>query len=125
MKKGLFRRADIGIIAAAAVVALLGFVLVGYGRHTGERAVVEVAGQPPVTYDLRVPAVVTVTGQHGISLTITIENGRVRVSESGCPDRVCVHTGWLSRGGQSAVCVPAGVCVRVTGGNDAVDGVTA
>ncbi len=125
MKKALFRVADAVIVAAVALVALLGFVLVRYGGHGGEQVVIETAGQVPVTYDLAVPTVVTVAGENGISLTITIENGRVRVTESGCPDRVCVHTGWLSRGGQSAVCVPAGVTVRVVGGDNAVDGVTA
>lgn len=123
MKKALFRTADAVIVAAVALAALLCFALFR-GTEGGKQVVVEVAGQAPVTYDLAVPTVVTITGKQNISLTITIENRRVCVSQSACPDHVCVRTGWLSRGGQSAVCVPAGVTVRVVGGNDAVDGVT-
>lgn len=123
MKKSLFRVADAVIVAVVAVAALLGFAFARGGG--GEYVLVEVAGQDPVTYDLATTTAVTVVGKQQLILTITIENGRVCVSDSTCPDHVCVHTGWLSRGGQSAVCVPAGVAVRVMGGNDAVDGVTA
>ena len=41
------------------------------------------------------------------------ENGRIRVLEADCPDKVCVVTGWLSRPGQTAACVPGRLMVRI------------
>lgn len=35
-----------------------------------------------------------------------IEDGRVRVSESDCPDKICMKTGFISLSAQSAVCLP-------------------
>ena len=52
---------------------------------------------------------------NGHSLLITIENGAVSVSESDCPDQVCVNSKTISRSGQAIVCVPAGLTVRIDG----------
>jgi len=52
---------------------------------------------------------------NGHALTVTIENGAVSVTESDCPDGVCVNSGTISRAGQAIVCVPAQVTVRVDG----------
>ena len=52
----------------------------------------------------------------GISLTVEILDGRARVSESNCPDGVCMASGWIGRPGQSVVCAPAGVRLLIAGG---------
>ena len=55
---------------------------------------------------------------------IEITEGGVRMKEADCPDQICVHSGWLSREGQSAACIPAGIAVKITGGQgDGVDAV--
>lgn len=45
---------------------------------------------------------------------------RGRVSESDCPGRDCVHTGTITRAGQSIVCLPEQV-VRLSGGGSGFD----
>jgi len=66
---------------------------------------------------------------NGHALTVTITNGAVSVplftqtpsgqsdtvTETDCPDGVCVNSGTISRAGQAIVCVPAQVTVRVDG----------
>ena len=51
----------------------------------------------------------------GYTLTVAVENGVVRVSESDCPNQDCVHSGAISRAGQSIVCLPARVAVTLEG----------
>ena len=53
--------------------------------------------------------------------TLEAENGCIRFSYAECPDQVCVHTGWISRPGQIAVCLPAGVIVKIEGESDDMD----
>lgn len=48
---------------------------------------------------------------------LVVENGRIRFEEADCPDKICVNTGWIARPGQVAVCVPAGVVVKIIGDN--------
>lgn len=51
----------------------------------------------------------------GYTLTITVENGAVRVAHSDCPNQDCVRSGAISRAGQSIVCLPARVAVTLEG----------
>lgn len=53
---------------------------------------------------------------NGYTYTIRVEEGRARVLTADCPDRVCVVTGWLSRPGQLAACVPGRMLLRVEAG---------
>ncbi len=64
-----------------------------------------------------------VTGR-GIHLTVAVKDGAVCVLESDCRDHICRNTPPISRAGQSIVCAPAGVVVRITGEGAAVDGVS-
>lgn len=58
-------------------------------------------------------------------VVLETENGTIRFFESDCPDAVCVHTGALSRAGESAACVPnKTVVVLKSEKNAAVDGIT-
>ena len=40
----------------------------------------------------------------------------IRVVESDCPTQDCVHTGEISRAGQSIVCLPARIIIQLVGG---------
>ena len=52
---------------------------------------------------------------------ILVERGRIRFSEANCPDLVCVRTGWISRPGETAVCLPNRVSIRIEGERKGVD----
>lgn len=57
--------------------------------------------------------------------TVTVEGGRVYMSDADCPDRICIETGDASRA-KPIVCLPNGVVVTVEGeeasGLDAIAG---
>ncbi len=57
-------------------------------------------------------------------LVLQVSQGEAFMVESPCPDRVCVNSPAISRPGQSIVCLPAGVVVRVLGEGATVDGVS-
>ena len=50
------------------------------------------------------------------TLTVTASEDGLRVSEADCPTQDCVHTGTISRSGQSIVCLPARIIIQLTGG---------
>ena len=61
---------------------------------------------------------------NGYTLTVTAEGGGLRVADADCPTQDCVHTGTISRSGQSIVCLPARIVIQLTGGQpdgDTVD----
>ena len=120
------RRADFllaGMVLAVALLLLAGGRL--FARPGAAAVVTTPDGETVLSLDQ--PAVVSFTGKNGMVLTVEVADGRVRVRESGCPDQICVHSGWLSASGQSAACVPAGIAVRVSAGSASsgdVDAVT-
>lgn len=62
---------------------------------------------------------------NGYHLTVNIEDGKVRVSESDCPDKVCVKSGEIKDSSKPVVCAPAKVIVRIgnSGGNTDADAI--
>lgn len=56
----------------------------------------------------------------GYHLTVTIENGSVRVTQSDCPDKSCTAMTPLPMSGGAIVCLPAQVIITVEkeGGDD-------
>ena len=59
-------------------------------------------------------AELTLSGDHGHHLTLTVKDGRAYVSESSCPDGLCQRSGTISRVGETLVCLPAGIAVSVS-----------
>lgn len=56
------------------------------------------------------------------SNTISVEKGRIRISEADCPDRICVDQGWISDGTVPIVCLPHRLMVEIEGGGGDLDG---
>ena len=55
----------------------------------------------------------SVKSQNGYSITLKIENGKVSVIESDCPNGYCRQSGAVSRAGEVIVCAPAHVKLKV------------
>ena len=88
-------------------------------------AIVEENGKVTHTYNLstqKSTQLVDIGGKYHVKLLL--DPGKISFYHSDCPDQVCVRTGKLTKPGQTAVCLPAKVSVRVTGGKSEVDGVT-
>lgn len=52
------------------------------------------------------------------TVTIEIDGKQMRFILSECPDHTCERTGWVSRVGQTAVCLPNRVMIKITGSTD-------
>jgi hypothetical protein len=46
-------------------------------------------------------------------MDIKVENGKVRVLDSDCPQKICVKMGWIQNNGQTIVCVPNHILIRI------------
>ncbi|NLG52962.1 MAG: NusG domain II-containing protein [Clostridiales bacterium] len=49
--------------------------------------------------------------------TIQVKDGKIRILKSSCPDKVCVNTGGISKSGQSIVCVPNRIIIKIPYGD--------
>lgn len=115
-------RADRILIAGLLVVAMVCVPLVTWAAPADR---VTIAGPQGVTgIDPTEDAVLTVAGRLG-QVVVRVEDGRVRVEESCCPDGLCMRAGTLAPG-RPLVCAPNGVVVSygTKGGEGALDAVS-
>jgi hypothetical protein len=119
------------LFIAGLLLALLLFeVLTGFltERHAkGERyAEISVDGRVGAVVVLNENGLYTPEGRPAVQ--IAVRDGAVGFVSSDCPDKTCIHLGFLSRPGQSAVCLPNRVVVRVVARDaddaDALDSTT-
>ena len=102
----------IGDMIIALVVISLGVMIWAFPLFGGENGgFVEIKHEDKVkTLSLSVDASLSVGG-----CDILIEKAKVKVSDATCPDHVCIKTGEIHRAGQSIVCVPNKVSIKITG----------
>ena len=66
----------------------------------------------------------TVTGKDGLTNTVLVEPGRIRVERADCPDQICVKHGPLTSGGGPIVCLPNRLSIEWLNAQTAVDAVS-
>jgi hypothetical protein len=115
-------RADFAVVALSAALIGWAFSLAG-PKHAAGWVEVDVLGKNTGVYPLDRDRDIVVQGRIGRA-TLRIADGRVRFVDSPCPNKICIHAGWLRYGGEVAVCVPNGVSIRLLGTAKTVDGVT-
>ena len=107
-----------GIVLALAVLA---GALVWTGGSSGDlTAVVSVDGAEAdrVALSSLAEPEERIYEANGYTLHVTFGPGSARVTVSDCPTQDCVHTGEITRGGQSIVCLPARIVIQMEGGGN-------
>ncbi len=101
------------IVMAVVTVAALALALTGLvGGKKGARVVVTENGKTQ-EYSLGENREIKLT-----ELTVVIDGGEAYVKDASCADKVCEHTGKISRVNQSIVCLPGDVVVKIVGSGE-------
>ena len=107
------RRADLLLIA---LLLLLSAGLWAWNaRSGGGWAVVTVDGEEIGRYRLSEDREVPIQTERGSNLLV-IRDGAAAVTEADCGDHTCVRRGTVSRRGETIVCLPHRLVVRIEGG---------
>ena len=107
------------ILALSAIIGICIFLL----PQSGKYAEVLVDGNSVYITPLTSNQTYTIEGISGQNYLV-IENGEAFLSDATCPDKLCVNMGKISKSGQSIICLPNKVIVRIIDkAEDAVDSV--
>lgn len=104
------------ILAASALFLMLAL------RSEGGTVTVTVGGKSYATLSLDTDAELVILGGGGENVLV-IENGEAYIREANCPDKICVKHRKIRYSGETIVCLPNGVTVKIEksgGGPDAV-----
>ncbi len=111
------------LLVVALSVVLIARSITGAGGTSGLDASISVNGKEVMTRPLQNGSEqIYVDGYQGESI-IEISEGRVHMVDSACPDKLCVRTGWISRPGESIVCLPNKVVIEIKSGEGGPDAV--
>jgi hypothetical protein len=114
---------DVLLLAGMLLAGVILFVAVGAAKAGGARADVVVNGKVAESYPLNVDREVELN-YSGHNL-LRIENGRAQIVAADCPDKLCMKQGAIAKTGETIVCLPHRVIIRVSGGEAPdIDGVS-
>lgn len=111
--------ADAVLIISILLIALGIWLWQTSVRQAGAYVIVTVDGAEVGRYSLSVNTEVELNGGTN---HLVIEDGCAYLTDANCPDKLCVKQGKVRYGGQSIVCLPNRLTVRViSNGEDQVD----
>ncbi len=74
-----------------------------------------------ITFDKNmIGKTIDIRTQYGYN-KIEIGDGKVRVIDADCPDKLDVKQGWISKSGEIIVCLPHKLTIEIVGENEADD----
>jgi hypothetical protein len=111
---GVLTFGDKLLIAFLTLASIGSFWILGMSSAAGGYAIVSTAGQPQLRKSLQEDGVLTVRGPLGAT-SIEIARGAIHISDSPCPQKLCLRQGWIHRVGEIIVCVPNRVSIWIEG----------
>ena len=106
-------RADLILIAVLLLVSATALALFLFTGEEGAYVVVTVDGAEYGRFPLNENAEIRIPSEAGGYNLLQIEDGEARVCEASCPDGICAAHRPISRVGESILCLPNRVAVRV------------
>lgn len=102
------------LILLLSGLTIFSFYIVKVLLPEGAEAAIEVEGRHIGPYPLKEDRVLEVRGSLGLT-EIEIRDGKIRVMAAPCRDKICMKQGWISRSGESLICLPNRVMVYLSG----------
>ncbi|MCC6345608.1 MAG: NusG domain II-containing protein [Nitrospirales bacterium] len=104
--------ADRMLLLFLLFLSLYSFFFIRQALPQGAELEIEVSGELRYALPLSTNKTVEVEGPLGRTV-IEVKEGRARIKDSPCRNRICMHQGWIRSG--AVVCLPNRVMIRVTG----------
>ena len=106
---------DVIVIASLLLVSILFLAVNELTKTEGAYVEITVGSERAVKYPLTLNASYTLLNGANV---ITVEGGVAYMSHSSCPDHTCESTGKIRYVGQSIICLPNKVTVKIVGKTD-------
>ncbi|MBO4384613.1 MAG: NusG domain II-containing protein [Clostridia bacterium] len=116
-------RNDIILFASLLLAALAVWGALKLLQKPGKYVVVEIEGKVSAVYALDGDLKLDIVTADGHVNKLVIENGKARIESADCPDKLCVKQHAISMTGETIICLPHKLVIRIEG-EGGVDAVT-
>lgn len=118
----LWKKSRYYLIKPFDILFLLPLLIIFFKKpEPGKQVEIFIDGKLKFIYSLDDDRKIDIKGNIGIS-TIEIKDGKIRMVFSPCPDKLCMKQGYIMNKGESIVCVPNRIVIKIKGEN--IDGIT-
>lgn len=111
------KKTDLFIIVGALAAAGIFFLVIKFTAQEGGMVQVVEDGEIIAEFDLSEDITYEIVTENGTN-TLVIEDGAASVTDADCPDGICVNHSAISKDGESIICLPHKIMVRITGGEE-------
>lgn len=113
------RRGDLIVLVIFIVLALAASYIyfLRPPAPADAQIVIQVEGEDKFFYPLYQEGrdeIIDIQGRQGITF-VHLQEDRVRVVDSACPDKLCVQVGWTNSSARPIACLPNRVIVKIVG----------
>ncbi len=114
------KRNDIILMISLILISLSTFLIYFLSAEDGTYAVVYSNGEAVGKYPLSEDTEAVISTEYGENMLV-IKDGCADITDADCPDGVCVRSRRISRTGETIICLPHRVTVKIEGGEADVD----
>lgn len=104
---------DILLLTAFILTGLIATLFTYKGAVSGKEVIVTVDSEEYGIYPLNEDLSLTIPGYEGGENILTIKNKAAGITDADCPDKLCVKTGLIRNSGETIICLPHRVVVRI------------
>ena len=108
----IIKRRDAILFLVLMILGAGSLILIKNNLKPGNEAEVYVDGSLVQTIDMTRDDIYLFDTSYGTN-TVVVEDGKIRVSEADCPDKICVNMGGVSRSGETITCLPHKLVIEV------------
>ena len=106
------KKNDIILIAVLLLVSAAGFLLFNALKTGGDTVVVLIDGVERASYSLSLDREEVIETAGGIN-TLVISGGKAYIKDADCPDGICVSHRAVSMVGETIVCLPHSLVIKI------------
>lgn len=107
------RKKEIIAVLILILIAVILFVCIRvFAEDKGKYVKVYVKEKLTKTFDLEIDQEYFIETKRGYNLLV-IKDGKARVLDADCPDKICVDKGAISKNDESIICLPHNVVVTI------------
>lgn len=106
------------LIAGILIIALVAILCMTWNKKEGGEVIVTVDKKIYKTLPLSEDATLLIGEKTADYNILEIKDGKVRMTEANCPDKICVEHRAVHYDHESIICLPHKVTVEIHGGED-------
>lgn len=124
--KNYIKKADIILLIFLIILGLVSSAYLFMSKSTGNTVIIEARGEVYGKYSLFEDKEIDVISTDSVysDVHVCIKNGEAKVTKSGCKNQVCVRHSAIKNIGESIICLPNKVIVKIEGNGGGYDAIS-